>query len=234
MLLDIEGTTTPIDFVYNVLFPYARRRMTEFVRAHAAEPDVRAAINQLIEENARDHEQGLAPPLIESHEPARAQSVAAYALWLMDRDRKSTPLKALQGRIWQIGYRSGELRSRLFADVPGAFARWRDEGRDICIYSSGSVLAQQLLFAHTEAGDLTRFIRDYFDTGVGAKREAASYGRIAASLAVAPSDILFISDVVAELDAAREAGLQTRLSIRPGNPPQPPSSIKVINSFDLL
>lgn len=232
VLLDIEGTTTPIDFVYNVLFPYARRRMKEFVRAHYADDDVRAEINQLIEENARDLEQRLAPPPVEPHEPGRGESVAAYALWLMDQDRKSTPLKALQGRIWQTGYQSGELRSQLFADVPRAFARWRDEGRDICIYSSGSVLAQQLLFAHTEAGDLTHSIRDYFDTRVGAKREAASYHRIAASLGCQPSAILFISDVVAELDAAREAGFETRLSIRPGNPPQPPSSHPALTSFD--
>jgi enolase-phosphatase E1 len=234
ILLDIEGTTTPIDFVYNVLFPYARRRMKEFVRAHSADNDVRAEIAQLIEENARDLEQGLAPPLIEPREPARTESVAAYALWLMDQDRKSTPLKALQGRIWEIGNQSGELRSQLYEDVPRAFARWRDEGRDICIYSSGSVLAQRLLFAHTEAGDLTRSIRDYFDTRVGAKREAASYRRIAASLDCEPSDVLFISDVVAELDAAGEAGLQTRLCVRPGNPSQPPSSHEVIRSFDSL
>jgi enolase-phosphatase E1 len=232
VLLDIEGTTTPIDFVYNVLFPYARQRMCEFVRAHAADPDVRAAINQLLEENARDVEQGLAPPPVEASESRRMQSVAAYALWLMDRDRKSTPLKSLQGRIWETGYESGELRSQLFADVPRAFARWRDEGRDICIYSSGSVLAQKLLFAHTEAGDLTRAIRDYFDTHVGAKREASSYRHIVASLGGEPSNILFISDVVAELDAAREAGLQTRLSVRPGNPAQPPSSHEIVHSFD--
>src|SRR5690349_7952081 len=232
VLLDIEGTTTPIDFVYNVLFPYARRRMQEFVQSHPADTDVRAAINQLIEENARDLEQGLAPPPVEADEPRRTQAVAAYALWLMDQDRKSTPLKSLQGRIWEMGYEAGELRSSLFADVPPAFARWRDAGRDICIYSSGSRLAQRLLFAHTEAGDLTRFIRDYFDTHVGAKREPASYRHIAASLDCTPSDIVFVSDVVAELDAARDAGLQTRLSVRPGNPPQPPSPHRVIHSFD--
>jgi len=232
VLLDIEGTTTPIDFVYNVLFPYARRRMQEFVRAHSTDTDVRADINQLIAEHARDLEQGLAPPPVEAREPRRTQSVAAYALWLMDMDRKSTPLKALQGRIWETGYESGELRSSLFADVPGALARWRERGRDVCIYSSGSVLAQRLLFAHTEAGDLTRDIRDYFDTRVGAKREVASYRRIAAALGCEPSAIVFVSDVVAELDAARDAGLQTRLAIRPGNPPQPPSSHQAIHSFD--
>src|SRR5205085_1967152 len=151
---------------------------------------------------------------------------------LMDQDRKSTALKSLQGRIWEAGYKAGELRSQLFADVPRAFARWRDEQRDICIYSSGSVLAQKLLFSHTEAGDLTRFIGDYFDTNIGAKREATSYQRIAASLDCPAADLLFVSDVVAELDAARRASLQTRLCLRPGNPSQPPSSHDIIHSFD--
>jgi enolase-phosphatase E1 len=233
ILLDIEGTTTPIDFVYHVLFPYARQRVKAFLSAHRTDDDVQADIEQLIEENGRDAAQGLAPPPIQTHDDeVRLASVAAYAEWLMDQDRKSTPLKSLQGRIWEAGYQAGELHSQLFADVPRAFARWRDQQRDICIYSSGSVLAQKLLFSHTEAGDLMRFIRDYFDTRVGAKREAASYRRIAASLDCPASDLLFVSDVVAELDAAHDAGLQTRLCIRPGNPSQPPSSHQAIHSFD--
>jgi enolase-phosphatase E1 len=233
VLLDIEGTTTPIDFVYNVLFPYARKHVKAFLSTHHTNDDVQADIEQLIEENARDAAQRLAPPLIQNHsDEARLASVAAYVEWLMDQDRKSTPLKSLQGRIWEAGYKAGELRSQLFSDVPRAFARWRDQQRDICIYSSGSVLAQKLLFSHTEAGDLTRFIRDYFDTNIGAKREAASYQRIAASLDCPASYLLFVSDVVAELDAAHAAGLQTRLCIRPGNPSQPPSSHGIIHSFD--
>jgi enolase-phosphatase E1 len=233
VLLDIEGTTTPIDFVYHVLFPYARERVKAFLSAQRTNNDVQDDIRQFIEEHARDAAQGLAPPPIQDHDDeARLASVAAYAEWLMDQDRKSTPLKSLQGRIWEAGYHAGELRSQLFADVPRALARWRDQRRDICIYSSGSVLAQKLLFSHTEAGDLTYFIRDYFDTRVGAKREAASYRRIAASLACPAADLLFVSDVVAELDAARGAGLQTRLCVRPGNPSQPPSSHEAIHSFD--
>lgn len=233
VLLDIEGTTTPIDFVYNVLFPYVRKRVKTFLSAQRTNNDVQDDIRQFIEENARDAAQGLAPPLIQNHsDEAQLASVAAYAEWLMDQDRKSTPLKSLQGRIWEAGYRTGELRSQLFADVPRSLSRWRDQQRDICIYSSGSVLAQKLLFSHTEVGDLTRFIRDYFDTRIGAKREAASYRRIAASLDCPAADLLFVSDVVAELDAARSAGLQTRLCVRPGNPSQPPSSHEAIHSFD--
>jgi enolase-phosphatase E1 len=232
VLLDIEGTTTPIDFVYNVLFPFARERMKGFVCAHYTGSEVQAEIEQLIEEHAGDLKRGLAPPPIAKHGHERWESVGDYAVWLMDLDRKSTPLKTLQGWIWEYGYETGELRSQLFADVAPAFARWRATPRDICIYSSGSVLAQKLLFSHTEAGDLTRFIRDYFDTHVGAKREEASYRRIAAALGCPPADVLFISDVVAELAAARAAGLATRLAVRPGNPPQPPSSHPIIHSFD--
>jgi enolase-phosphatase E1 len=233
ILLDIEGTTTPIDFVYNVLFPYARHRLKAFLSAHRTDDGVQGDIKHLIEENARDAAQGLAPPPIQNHsDEARLATVAAYAEWLMDQDRKATPLKSLQGRIWEAGYQAGELHSQLFADVPRAFARWRDEQRDICIYSSGSVLAQKLLFSHTEAGDLTRFIRDYFDTRVGAKRDAASYRQIAMSLGCPTAEVLFVSDIVAELDAAHEAGLPTRLCIRPGNPPPPPSPHDIIHSFD--
>ena len=235
ILLDIEGTTTPIDFVYQVLFPFARHRLRAFLSEHRTDDDTRADIEQLTAENARDIEQGLSPPPIQTDsDQAHSDSVAAYAAWLMDQDRKATPLKSLQGRIWEAGYRAGELRSQLFADVPPAFARWREAGRDICIYSSGSVLAQRLLFSHSEAGDLTHFIRDYFDTYIGAKRDAASYRRIAASLDCPAAEIVFVSDVVAELDAARTAGFATRLCIRPGNPPQPPSSHKAIRTFDEL
>jgi len=193
---------------------------------------VQAEIDQLIEEHARDLKRGLKPPRLEKRGHARWESIGDYAVWLMDQDRKTTPLKTLQGWIWENGYETGELRPQLFADVPPAFARWRAAGRDICIYSSGSVLAQKLLFSHTEAGDLTRFIRDYFDTHVGAKREAASYKRIAASLDCPAASVVFVSDVVAELDAARKAGFATRLCIRPGNPPQPPSAHEMIRSFE--
>lgn len=235
ILLDIEGTTTPIAFVYDVLFPYARARVKDFLIAHRTEASVRADIAQLIDEHARDAARGAAVPVIETRsDEARLASIAAYAERLMAEDRKATPLKSLQGRIWEAGYRAGELHSQLFADVPRAFARWRDRQRDICIYSSGSVLAQRLLFSHTEAGDLTPFIRDYFDTNTGAKREMESYRRISAALGCAPAAVLFISDVVAELDAAREAGLQTRLCVRPGNPPQPAAIHPVIESFDGL
>jgi enolase-phosphatase E1 len=142
-------------------------------------------------------------------------------------------LKSLQGKIWRQGYEDGTLQAQVFADVAPAFERWRERGLRISIFSSGSVLAQQLLFAHTEVGDLTPFIESYFDTGVGKKDEAESYRRIAEAMRLEPRQILFISDVVAELDAANQAGMKTILAIRPGNEPQP-QQYPSIRSFDEL
>ena len=196
LLLDIEGTTTPIAFVTDTLFPYARARLVSFLSREG-----------------------------------RADEASAF-LAEMDRDSKSTELKALQGRIWEDGYRSGELTGTVFEDVPRAFARWQSAGTPIAIFSSGSVLAQQWLFRRSSAGDLTPFISQYFDTEVGPKRDPASYARIAATVALPPSSITFVSDVVAELDAARAAGMQTIMSLRPGNHPQPPHDHRVVHSFD--
>jgi enolase-phosphatase E1 len=233
ILLDIEGTTTPIDFVYQVLFPFARARVKAFLRQHVFFEEVRADMARLLEEQAADERRGLEPPPLRGATlDAQLESAVAYVHWLMDRDRKSTPLKSLQGRIWEEGYQSGELRSQVFPDVPVALERWTQQERDIGIFSSGSVLAQKLLFAHTEVGDLTRFIRAYFDTNIGAKQDPESYRRIATALQRLPSEILFISDVTAELDAAQSAGLKTLLCVRPGNRPQPATSAHpVIHTF---
>ncbi|HEX2270483.1 MAG TPA: acireductone synthase [Pyrinomonadaceae bacterium] len=224
ILLDIEGTTTPIAFVHDVLFTYAREHVGEFLAQHASE--LEDDIAQLRKEHAAETEEP--PPLT-----SEIGSIAAYVNWLIDRDRKSTGLKSLQGKIWREGYEEGTLKSQVFDDVRPAFERWHDKGLRIAIFSSGSVLAQQLLFAHTEAGDLSTFISDYFDTTVGAKGDAESYRRIANNLNLKAEEILFISDVVKELEAAREAGMQTRLSIRPGNQPQnDPDRFPIIHTFD--
>lgn len=210
ILLDIEGTTTPIAFVHEVLFSYARTHAKDFLSANINSAEVSADVALLREEHAVDVSNGHQPP----------DSIAAYVEWLIERDRKSTGLKSLQGKIWRQGYVDGSLKSQVYADVAPALERWRAQGLSINIFSSGSVLAQQLLFAHTEAGDLTKFIDNYFDTNVGKKGEAESYQRIAEALRLRADEILFISDVVAELDAATEAGMHTLLSIRPGNPAQ--------------
>ena len=234
LLLDIEGTTTPIDFVYNILFPYAREHVKPYLEDRPASTEAQADIRELLQENSDDARRGLDPPLINGPaERVSPDEVVAYVHWLMDRDRKTTPLKSLQGRIWDEGYRRGELRSQVFEDVPRAFKRWREQAKKIFIYSSGSVLAQKLLFANTEAGDLTPFISGYFDTNVGAKRDSQSYSRIASELKLQSFAVLFVSDVIAELDAAATAGCETLLCVRPGNHPQSPAaSHTIINTFD--
>ena len=235
ILLDIEGTTTPIDFVYQTLFPYARKHLPDYLSQNFSSEEVRSIINQLRQENARDAENHLRPPLLSSQSPeTELATVTAYLYWLMDSDRKSTPLKSLQGLIWEEGYRSGELHSEVFADVLPALIRWSSQRKMIAIFSSGSVLAQRLLFAHTAAGDLTKFISAYFDTNIGAKREAESYRRIADALQHSPHEIIFFSDVVAELDAAQAAGMQTALCLRPDNTIQPACNHRTIHTFDDL
>ena len=228
ILLDIEGTTTPIAFVHEVLFPYARVHAREFLANNIDDDNVRADVMRLHEEHAADVTNDPPPALNDD-----LDALVAYVEWLIARDRKSTGLKSLQGKIWRQGYTNGSLKSQVYADVAPAFERWRARGWTINIFSSGSTLAQQLLFAHTEAGDLTGFISAYFDTNVGRKGEAESYRKIAEALNARPDEILFVSDVVAELDAAKEAGMQTLLSIRPGNQPQQHAErYRAIYSFD--
>jgi enolase-phosphatase E1 len=222
ILLDIEGTTSPIAFVNEVLFPYARLHLEEYLKRNAGAEDVEHDVLQLREEYLRDLAEAQAPPeWIDAPPDAQIQSVARYFYWLMDRDRKSTGLKSLQGKIWQDGYEKGELKSQIFPDVPPALRDWKEKNLDVRIFSSGSRLAQKLLFAKTQAGDLSGFLNGYFDTGIGPKTSAESYRRIAAEFHVAAADVLFVSDVIKELDAASSAGMKTLFSVRPGNPPQP-------------
>lgn len=236
ILLDIEGTTTPIAFVFEVLFPYARRHLRPHLEQHATSPEYDILFGQLRDEHFSDQNAGeTVPPWVDAPLPARLASIASYSEWLMDRDRKSTPLKALQGKIWEEGYARGELVGDVFADVPGALERWRAQQVQIGIFSSGSALAQQLLFRHSSSGDLTRFLRWYFDTTIGAKTDSESYRRIARTMTVPSEAILFVSDVSGELDAAGRAGMRTMLSVRPGNRPTPPAhGHPVIQTFDAL
>jgi enolase-phosphatase E1 len=222
ILLDIEGTTTPIAFVTETLFPYARTHLPAYLDQYGATPEVGAAIARLREEYEADRACGAAVP---------AWAPLAYLTWLMDRDRKSPALKDLQGRVWAEGYRNGTLVGDVFEDVPRALARWRDRGVAVGIFSSGSVLAQQWLFRRSSAGDLTPYLSWHFDTAVGAKQDAASYARIARDVNVQPGEILFVSDVAAELDAARAAGMKTALSVRPGNAPQGDTGHRTVKSL---
>ena len=206
ILTDIEGTTSSISFVKDVLFPYARRELPRFVREHGHEPDVRRWLDQVALENG-----GLCQD---------AMIVETLQGWI-DEDRKHTALKALQGMVWTAGYESADFTAPVYPDAVAALRRWHADGHVLAVYSSGSVPAQKLLFAHTDAGDLSGLFSAWFDTAVGGKREAGSYARIADELELAPGAIVFLSDVVAELDAAREAGLRTVLVDRPEDYPTP-------------
>jgi enolase-phosphatase E1 len=229
VLLDIEGTTTPIDFVHHTLFGYARARVKDFLERHWDDPAVRVDVARLQTEHAAERSHPAPPPWLDD-----VAAVTVYVLWLMDRDRKSTGLKSLQGKIWEEGYQAGLLKSVVYPDVLPALGRWRREGIDIAIFSSGSIQAQRSLFSHTAAGDLTGFIRDYFDTTTGPKNAPESYARIAAALERSPSEMLFLSDIVAELDAAQIAGMQTTLCVRRTGSAPTAGAHPVIHTFDQL
>jgi enolase-phosphatase E1 len=220
ILLDIEGTVTPVSFVTRVLFPYARRHLRSYLEEHAAAPRCEAMLTRLRDEHALDLRNGEAvPPWADEPRADRVASAAAYVDWLMDRDRKSTALKELQGKIWEAGYHRAELVAEVFPDVRPALQRWQLQHLQVGIFSSGSVLAQQLLFRHSLAGDLTGFVQWYFDTHVGSKVEPDSYRRITLATGLPAEAFLFLSDIAGELDAASAAGMHVRLVIRPGNAP---------------
>lgn len=202
ILTDIEGTTSAVSFVFDVLFPYAREHLPGFVRAHAQEPAVLAQLDAV---------------RAESGEPdANIERVIEILLEWIAADRKATPLKALQGMVWAEGYRAGQLKGHVYPDAVLALRRWHKQGYGLYVYSSGSVQAQKLIFGCAEVGDLTPLFSGYFDTGCGPKRESESYRQIAESIRLRPEQILFLSDVVEELDAARQAGMLTCGLVRAG------------------
>lgn len=199
VVTDIEGTTSSIDFVHRTLFPYARKHLRDFVRDHASDDDVKAALAEVeaIEQRALSH----------------VEAATVLERWI-DEDRKVTPLKALQGLVWKVGYDAGELKGHVYPDTPPALRAWHAAGLKLYVYSSGSVDAQKLIFGHTEYGDLTPLFSGYYDTRVGGKREAASYRAILADIGLPGTDVLFLSDVGEELDAARAAGIATVQIVR--------------------
>jgi 1,2-dihydroxy-3-keto-5-methylthiopentene dioxygenase len=233
VLLDIEGTTTPVDFVYHTLFPYAGRRVEAFLLENSHKPEIQSLLQDLQVQHRLDATQGSGPPELQS-EPAEARlrSMVAYIQWLISKDSKCTALKSLQGKIWQQGFVDGELHGQVYPDVPRALERWRRQNREISIYSSGSVLAQQLLFRTVASGDLTPHIAGFFDTQIGMKSAAESYKKIAASSGCAPRECLFISDAAKEVEAAQAAGMQAVLCDRDQHAPALPGAPASIPSFD--
>lgn len=219
VLLDIEGTTSSIAFVYDIMFPFVRKHVTAFLRSHAEQENVLFALRQMAKDASFPDENVWR----ENPNVPFEEAVSEHVLGLMDRDSKTTGLKALQGLIWESGFQSGELRSHLFPDCFPALKRWKEKGVLLAIYSSGSVVAQKLFFGHTEFGDLRPYFCAHFDTTVGGKRESSSYSAIATQLGLAPEKILFLSDIAQELSAAKQAGMRAIAVVRPGNAPLPAS-----------
>ena len=231
VLLDIEGTIIPISFVHDILFPFARDHVRDYLIQHSTAPEVQEDIAALFLEHALDQAKGEQPPQ-SSDGDWSIEAIVAYVNWLIDRDRKSPALKSLQGKIWEQGYRDGTLKAPLFDDVVPSLRRFRRCRIRIAVFSSGSVYAQKLLFAHTQTGDYTDLIDEYFDTGVGSKLNSASYREIANRLDLLSTEMVFVSDVTDELKPASEAGMTTLLCVRPGNQPQSASEqFQVIHSF---
>ncbi|PXX91496.1 acireductone synthase [Marinobacter vulgaris] len=207
ILTDIEGTTSSISFVHDVLFPYSAEHMADFVREGEADStEIREQLDAVAQLSgvARDDIEGL---------------VGVLDTWIRE-DRKETPLKALQGMLWEQGYQQGAFRGHVYEDAAEYLQRWHDRGLRLFVYSSGSVKAQKLIFGFSEAGDLTPFFSGYFDTRVGGKKETESYNNIVSELGVDPGTVLFLSDVEAELQAAEDAGMRTVWLIREGDLPQ--------------
>ena len=201
IVTDIEGTTSSLSFVKDVLFPYAREHIGDYIRCHAEEGPIVSLINDV---------------RMEADKNLSLEGVIQQLEQWIDEDKKITPLKALQGLLWETGYKQGDFQGHIYVDAKQKLEQWQQQGIFLYVYSSGSVYAQKLLFGHTDYGDLNHLFSGYFDTKVGAKTDAGSYQRIAEAIAISPHDILFLSDIKAELDAAKAAGMQTTWLVREG------------------
>jgi enolase-phosphatase E1 len=218
IVTDIEGTTSSLSFVKDVLFPYARANLVDYVRRHKDEPQVKTLLEESCKEVGAELDTG--------------QLIAQLIQWL-DEDKKVTPLKSLQGLIWEAGYQQGDFKGHVYPDAAAYLKTWKANGLDLYIYSSGSVYAQKLLFAHTEYGDLTPLFSGYFDTHIGGKKEPESYCKIAEQLGIPATQILFLSDIKEELDAAKAAGFQT-LWLTRDSTPDPQAEHRQVSRFDLV
>ncbi|MFA6164548.1 MAG: acireductone synthase [Methylobacter sp.] len=218
IVTDIEGTTSSILFVKDVLFPYARANLADYVRSHSDDLQVKPLLEDVCKEVGS--------------ELSTEQIITQLSQWI-DEDKKVTPLKSLQGMIWEAGYRQGDFKGHLYPDAAENLKAWKAEGLDLYVYSSGSVYAQKLLFAHTEYGDLTPLFSGYFDTHIGGKKEKESYDNIAKQLALPANQLLFLSDIKEELDAAKAAGFKTIWLTRDSTP-DPQAEHRQVISFDQI
>jgi len=202
VVTDIEGTTTSLSFVKDVLFPYARARMDAFIRSHADEPQVQEQLLAVCKEVGKELPQ---------------EEIIRQLLQWIDEDRKITPLKALQGMIWEAGYKNADYTGHVYADAAVNLKKWHTQGIKLYVFSSGSVQAQKLIYGYSDAGDLTPLFGGYFDTRIGSKRETSAYQHIIEAIGEPADSVLFLSDIKEELDAARQAGMQTVWLVRDGS-----------------
>ena len=216
IVTDIEGTTSSLAFVKEVLFPYARANLADYVRLHAEEPLVKKVLEETRQEAGAELD--------------TEQSITQLIQWL-DEDKKITPLKSLQGLIREAGYQKGDFKGHVYPDAAAYLKAWKANGLDLYVYSSGSVHAQKLLFAHTEYGDLTPHFSGYFDTRIGGKKDLESYDKIAKQLVIPAGQLLFLSDIKEELDAAKAAGFQTLWLVRDSTP-DPQAEHRQVSNFD--
>jgi enolase-phosphatase E1 len=234
ILLDIEGTTSSISFVHDVMFPYVRQHLVEFLETNFGREDVVAVCDQIAKDAGKESLQAWA---MDGAVPAtRQQLIVNEVNRLMDGDVKATGLKALQGLIWAGGFHGGSLRSHVYPEVIPQIRAWRNDNFDVRIYSSGSIAAQKLFFGHVDQyGDCLEFFSGHYDTTIGSKRESSSYQRIADDWGLPPSEIVFVSDIAAEIEAAAKAGVQVVCSVRPGNPELPNDfSFPCVTAFDAI
>ena len=218
IVTDIEGTTSSLSFVKEVLFPYARANLADYVRGHKDEPQVKTLLLETCNEVGAELDTG--------------QIIAQLIQWI-DEDKKVTPLKSLQGLIWEAGYQKGDFKGHVYPDAVACLKAWKAKGLDLYIYSSGSVYAQKLLFSYTEYGDLTPLFSGYFDTHTGGKKEQESYSKIAGQLGIPADQLLFLSDIREELDAARKAGFKTIWLTR-DSAPDPQAEHRQVSSFNQI
>ena len=219
IVCDIEGTTTSLSFVKDTLFPYARQHMAKFVREKQRDPEIANLLENVKREMQRP-------------DASLDEVIAQLETWI-DEDRKITPLKAIQGHIWQYGYQNGDYHGHVYPDAYEKLKDWHESGIALYIFSSGSVYAQKLLFAHTEYGDMTPLFSGYFDTNIGAKIDAASYHAIAEQTGFPGSTILFLSDIEKELDAAKSVGMSTMWLVRDGELVPGSQHPQVTNFYDI-
>lgn len=226
ILTDIEGTTTELAFVHRVLFPYAAERLPDFIRQCGDNTEVRACLNDVKATLCAEATSSQGNDALSDED-----AIEALLRWIRE-DCKQSALKQLQGMLWKVGYETGAYRAHVYPDVPSALALWRERGIGLGVYSSGSVQAQRLLFRYSTVGDLTPYFSHYFDTRIGNKRDADSYARIAQALKIAPLDILFLSDIAEELDAAAHAGFQVIQVVR--GPETVASSYPTVPDFSAI